>query len=224
MKKISILCIALFLSLNALAQENKGLDNRFYFRLGYSNPNNSFMGYGESPYQDFLSKTGGVFELGSIFMLNNLDLGDGLRLGINVDYAEVTFHYFEYDDDFEQVLFGTIQVSSKVGPSLSFSPVNRLVFDGFIKLKVPWFAIGYFSADDPDIDEEVYTGAIAFGYSAGINIRYGILMIGFDYNNSSIKMNNTEDSNDYLGNFFDLGDDSDKSKFSYYSITIGLNF
>ena len=224
MKKISLLLLVICLSIPSFAQEGQGLDNRFYFRIGYSKPANSYLGYNNSPYQEYISTTGAVFEIGSIFMLNNLDLGEGLRIGINVDYAEIAYHQFTYDDSFEEVILRMGQISSKAGPSISFSPVNRLVFDGFFKLKIPWIAGAYFQADDPDIDEEWYSGAIGIGFSTGINIRYGALMLGFDYSTNTIKMNNSEDSEDYLGNTLDISDDSDKTKIAYYNFTIGLNF
>jgi len=225
MKKISILLLVCCLSTLSFAQESQGLDNRFYVRIGYSMPANSYLGYNNSPYQELISTTGGVFEIGSIFMLNNLDLGDGLRIGINVDFAEVTYHQFKYEDTFEVVKLHMGQVSSKVGPSLSYSPVNRLVFDGFFKLKIPWVAFGYFEApDDPDLNEDYYLGAIDIGFSAGINIRYSALMLGFDFSSNNMKMNSDEDSEVYLGNFLDPYDSGEKTKIAYMNFTIGVNF
>jgi hypothetical protein len=225
MKKLLILSLAICLSYGSFAQEGEGLDNRFYFRGGFSNPTDAYLGYKNTPFPELISKKGYVFELGSIFMLNNLDLADGLRLGINVDYAEITYHKFMYEDDFEYIDLYMGQVSSKVGPSLSFSPVNRLVFDGFFKLKIPWVAFGYFDAPDtPELHEDYYLGAIDVGFSTGINIRYGILMLGFDYSSNNMKMNSDEDSDVYLGNFLDPSDTGDKTKFAYMNFTIGLNF
>ena len=117
------------------------------------------------------------------------------------------------------------QVSSKVGPSLSYSPVNRLVFDVFFKLKIPWVSACYFEApDDPDRDEDYYLGAMDIGYSTGINIRYSVLMLGFDFSSNNMKMNSDEDNDIYLGNFLDPSDMGEKTKFAYMNFTIGLNF
>ena len=225
MKKLSIMLLAICLSYVSFAQEGQGLDNRFYFRIGYSKPANSYLGYNNSPFQEWISSTGGVFEIGSIFMLNNLDLGDGLRLGINVDYAEVTYHQFKYEDTYEVVKLHMGQVSSKVGPSLSYSPVNRLVFDVFFKLKIPWVAACYFEApDDPDLNEDYYLGAMDIGYSTGINIRYGALRVGFDFSSNNMKMNSDEDNEIYLGNFLDPSDMGEKTKLAYMNFTLGVNF
>ncbi len=225
MKKLSIFLLAICLSFASTAQDGEGLDNRFYFRGGFSNPTNAYLGYNNTPNPELITSKGWVVEIGSIFMLNNLNLADGLRLGINVDYAEITYHKFRYEDDVEYVDLYMGQVSSKVGPSLSFSPVNRLVFDGFFKLKIPWVAFGYFDApDDPELHESYYLGAIDVGFSTGINIRYGALIVGFDYSSNNMKMNSDEDSEVYLGNFLDPSDTGEKTKFAYMNFTIGVNF
>ena len=225
MKKLLILTLAVCLSYASFAQDGEGLDNRFYFRGGFSNPTDAYLGYKNTPLPEFITSKGWVFELGSIFMLNNLDLADGLRLGINVDYAEITYHQFKYEVSVEEIKLFMGQVSSKVGPSLSYSPVNRLVFDGFFKLKIPWVAAGYFNAPDtPELDEDYYLGAIDVGFSTGINVRYGVLMVGFDYSSNNMKMNSDEDSDVYLGNFLDPSDTGDKTKIAYMNFTIGLNF
>ena len=227
MKKFFGVFIIVCLSSTLLAQENKGLDNRFYFRFGYSPPANNFAGYGNSSYLDDLSRTGGVFELGSIFILNNLDLGDGLRLGINVDYLEAVYHLFLYDAGLNDNFLHMGQVSSKVGPSLSFNPVSRLVFDAFFKAKIPWVGGAYFDTpDDEDLNEQSFLGTMGFGFSTGLNIRFGVLIIGFEYSNSSLKLENRDEFEDpkYMGNYFDISDNSDKTKTAYFNITLGLNF
>ena len=71
MKKIFLLIIVLGISLTTYAQEGHGLDNQFYFRFGYSNPATSYFGGEKSDWED-ISRVGGVFELGSIFIFNNL--------------------------------------------------------------------------------------------------------------------------------------------------------
>ena len=225
MKRIYIIVLVFFIISASFAQENKGLDNRFYFRFGYSKPSNNYAGWSNSPFLDYLSRTGGVFELGSIFILNNLDLGDGLRLGINVDYLELVYHQFVYEDNFEEIVLHTGQLSSKVGPSLSYNPVSKLVFDVFFKAKIPWIGGAYISApEDPDLDEESFQGAVGFGFSTGLNIRFSVLILGFDYSSSSIKLENREESGEYLGNFFDPSDSGDKTKTGFFNFTVGLNF
>ena len=209
------------------AQNNQGLDSRFYIRLGYSKPTKSCLGADKFPYGD-IKLTGGMFELGSIFIINNLDLGDGLRLGINVDYVEFTYLQFKYEDIMygeDHILFFGL-LSSKVGPSISYNPVSKLVLDGFIKAKIAWVGGGYISTDDEfsPFYEKSYIGYMGFGYSTGVNIRFGALIIGFEYNNCSMKIEDRDITDSYMGNIFDFGDTGDKSKISYYNISLGVNF
>ena len=79
MKKITILLIVFGISFITYAQENRGLDNRFYVRIGFSSPTNSYFG-GDSDSWENLKKTGGVFELGSIFMLSSVFVRVAIRI------------------------------------------------------------------------------------------------------------------------------------------------
>jgi hypothetical protein len=219
MKKILIIIFAMSMAFGTYSQDNRGLDNQFYFRLGYSKPANSYLGADKDYWQD-ISRSGWMFELGSIFMINNLALADGLRLGVNVDYIDISYHQFKYDINDLAVRF--VKLSSKVGPSLSYNPVSKLVFDVYLKAKIPWVA-GLW-VDEPDLnieDEEVYSGAMGFGYSAGFNVRYSILIIGFEFTSDNMKLNNVDDSEDYLGN---IGEEGDKSKLANFNFTVGLSF
>jgi hypothetical protein len=223
MKRIITLLIILNISVISYAQENRGLDNRFYIRVGYSSPTNSYFG-GDSDSWDNISKSGFMFELGSIFILNNLDLADGLRLGINVDYVDFTYHQFNFEDSFEELTLYLGQISSKVGPSISYNPVSKLVLDAYIKAKIPWVGGGYIAADDPDWDERNFIGYVGFGFSTGLNVRFGALIVGFEYANSSIKLEDRDEPEEYFGNFLDPDDTGEKSKMPNINFTVGVNF
>lgn len=221
MKKIILILILMGISLTNFAQDSQGLDNQFYFRFGYSHPANSSFGGEKSDWED-ISRVGGVFELGTIFIFNNLDLADGLRLGLNVDYADITYHQFE--NDFEDYTARILKISSKFGPSLSYNPVSKLVFDVFVKAKIPW--VGGLWVDFPDTafeDDEQYLATIGFGYSAGFNIRYSVIMIGFEFTSDKMKLKNV-DTEDYIGNFLDYNDTGDKSKLANFNFTVGFSF
>jgi hypothetical protein len=222
MKKIFLLIIVLGISLTTYAQDGGGLDNQFYFRFGFSKPANSYFGAEKSDWDD-VSRTGGVFELGSIFIFNNLDLADGLRLGINVDYLDISYHQFDYD--IEDVSVRVIKLSSKVGPSLSYNPVSKLVLDAYIKAKIPW--VGGLWLDFPDVgfeDDEQFIGTGGFGFSTGFNIRFSVLMLGFEYTCDRMKLKNVDDSDYYFGNVLDVNDTGDKSKLANFNFTVGVSF
>ena len=69
MKKISFLLIVFSISLSILAQDSGDLENQFYFRFGYSNPTNSYLGIDDNTFWDEVKKGGVTFEPGQIFML-----------------------------------------------------------------------------------------------------------------------------------------------------------
>ncbi|RLD57196.1 MAG: hypothetical protein DRI97_05865 [Bacteroidetes bacterium] len=226
MKKTSLTILVLSISILTLAQssgdvENQSLnsgdlENQFYFRFGYSQPTTSYLGVDDNDFWDSFSRVGGVFELGHIFIINKAALSDGLRLGINVDYAEFSYHQLSYSlEDFD---IGLLKISSKIGPSLSYSPAEHLVFDVFVKAKIPWVAgIAIIS----EVDEEYYLAKPGFGVATGINVRYRFLMLGFEYNSDNMKFENQDHPGQYFGN---VGDDSDKTPMPSLSFTFGFSF
>jgi len=226
MKKISLTILVLSISILSLAQtggdslnlsQSSGdLENQFYFRFGYSQATSSYLGVDDDEFWDFFSRVGGVFELGHIFIINKAALSDGLRIGINVDYAEISYHNLYYSD--EDVTLGLAKLSSKIGPSLSYSPASHLVFDVFVKAKIPW--VGGIAIVS-DVEDEVYLGVTGFGVSTGINVRYRFLMLGFEFNTDNMKFENVDISREYFGN---LSDGSDKTPMPSLSFTLGFSF
>ena len=216
MKKTTLTILVLSISILSLAQSSGDLENQFYFRFGYSNPTTSYLGVDDVEFWDNFSRVGGVFELGHIFIINKAALSDGLRIGINVDYAELSYHQLDYTDiDFT---LGLLKLSSKIGPSLSYSPASKLVFDVFVKAKIPWVAGIAIVGDELD---EVYLAKPGIGVSTGINVRYRFLMLGFEYNSDKMKFENVDVPEEYFGN---LGDGTDKTPMPSLSFTFGFCF
>lgn len=197
-----------------------GLENQFYFRFGVSYPTNSYFGVDDYSTWDEFGRIGGVLEFGSIFMLNSLPLADGLRLGINVDYADLSYHQFSSTIDDSAI--GIFKISSKVGPSISYSPVTDLVFDAYAKFKIAWVAGMAFTASDGTVEDDGYAGTLGAGYAAGVNIRYSFLMLGFEFNKDSMKLANTNNSDEYFGNVSDYN--SDETPMPCYNLTLGFCF
>ena len=141
---------------------------------------------------------------------------DGLRIGINVDYMELSYHQLTAVDYDQDVLL--LKVASKVGPSLSYSPASQLVFDLFVKAKIPWAGgIGTVSTEL----EDVYIGTTGIGVATGINIRYRFLIVGFEFNSDQLKFENRDFPGEYFGN---LSDASDKTPMPSMSFTFGFSF
>ena len=212
-----------------MAQDDSDLDNQFYFRFGWSSPSwNSFGIDGKDDFPTDTRRFGGVFEMGSIFMINRLKIADRLRLGINVDYISVSAHAFDTDE----INIYNLCIGSKVGPSLSYSPVKSLTFDVFAKINPVWIAGTGLDDGDMDEDEDVYIGYLGMKYSIGVNIRWAILIFGFEYNPGSLKLKNDKGMGDYLGNPGDYlvnsghypDDRGEKTSLSALNFTLGFSF
>ena len=226
MKKTSLTILVLSISILSIAQtsgdslnlspSSGDLENQFYFRFGYSQATSSYLGVDDEEFWDYFSRVGGVFELGHIFIINKAALSDGLRIGINVDYAEISYHNLYYSD--EDITLGLAKLSSKIGPSLSYSPAEHLAFDVFVKAKIPWIA-GIATVSD-EVDD-VYRGTLGIGVATGINVRYRFLMLGFEFNTDNMKFENVDFSGEYFGN---LSDGSDKTPMPSLSFTLGFCF
>jgi hypothetical protein len=227
MKKIILTIVAISISILCFAQSGGDLENqsqrsgdletKFYFRFGYSLPTTSYLGIDNMDFWDNYTRFGGTFELGSIFMLNSIPLSDGLRIGINVDYMEFSYHQLTATD-YNQNL-GILKLASKVGPSLSYSPASKLVIDLFVKAKIPWVGgMVFFLSDEVD---QVFIAKPGIGVATGINIRYRFLMLGFEYNSDNMKFEDQDYPGEYFGN---LSRDSDKTPMQSFSFTLGFSF
>jgi len=220
MKRTSLALLVLSIAVSTLAQNPGDLENQFYFRFGYSNPTSSYFGIDDDAYWDIVSKIGGTFELGSIFMINSAALADGLRLGINVDYAEFSYNQLKELVPPSTLYTGLVKLSSKIGPSLSYSPASHLVFDVFVKAKIPWVGGIVRWYKDGDVDDGFIAGP-GIGIATGLNIRYRFLMVGFEFNSDRMKFEAVNDEGTYFGNY---SDDSDKTPMPSLSFTFGFSF
>jgi hypothetical protein len=176
---------------------------------------------GKSDWSGGYKRMGGIFEFGSIFMLNSIKLAPGMRIGINVDYLSIDYHRFSSSSLDQKYHFGYL--GSKIGPSFSYSPVNRLVIDTYFKFNPVWVAGSEWLLYDED---NFFLGFMGIKYSVGLNVRYSILMVGFEYNPGYAKFrwydkDNSELSDEYMGNGNDNGD---KTPVPGMHFTLGLSF
>jgi hypothetical protein len=227
MKKLMAVGFAVLFAASAMAQDGK-LKNQFYLRVGYSLPGWKYYGFdGKSDWSDAMyaspKRFGGAFELGSIFMLNSIPLMDGMRIGINVDYLSVAAQQFSFagTDATSNFIF----VGSKIGPSFSYSPVKRLVFDTYVKFNPAWAVLNYEKYMGLE-DDSFYGGFMGIKYSVGMNVRFSVLMMGVEYNPGSAKLKHwNKDDNKfediYLGN---AKDDGDKTPVPGLNFWVGLSF
>jgi hypothetical protein len=118
-------------------------------------------------------------------------------------------------------------VGSKIGPSFSFCPVQRLTLDAYFKLNPIWVS-GYaqISQSDEDIDNEIYMGFFGLKYSIGMNVRYTILMLGFEFNPGFARLRYYDkDQNkltkEFMGN---VNDNKERTPVPAINFTVGVSF
>ncbi|MBN2523371.1 MAG: hypothetical protein JXB24_08835 [Bacteroidales bacterium] len=227
MKKLFVVTVIMVFAAGLYAQGD--LDNAFYFRMGYSKPTKTYWGVDDkSMWDDYdVKRNGFVFELGQMFYFNSLKMADGLRLGLNADYISFYYHGIKAEDSDDKL--GHILFGSKIGPVLSYSPVDKLVFDGYVKLNPVW--VSSIVEQYEEEDNDVWLGFMGVGYSFGFNVRYSILMVGFDFNRSWNKLQYLDEddgleSDITWGNWGDDDGDEDKdyTPMPSFNITIGLAF
>jgi hypothetical protein len=223
MKKALALIVLLTIFCTAYNQDGD-LKKQTYFRFGYSLPTWKYAGFdNKNEWADGTKRVGGVFEVGSIFMLNSIKLAPGMRLGINVDYLSVNYHRFSMETTLTSHSQDFLFVGSKIGPSFSYSPVDRLVFDAFVKFNPVWVA-----GDVASIDEEThfYLGYLGIKYSVGLNVRYSILMVGMEFNPGFTKLRlYDEDAKEFTDTYLsNANDNSKKTPVPGLNFTLGLSF
>lgn len=222
MKKFIILLSALLIVASVSAQ--KSFDNEFYFRFGYSNPSWKQLGADKDDWSDAWKKIGFTGEIGTIFMLNNILKQENMAIGIDVDYLTFYWHQFSFNQAgaLVDIDIGTLRVGSKVGPSFTYSPVKRLAFDVYVKADISWVTATAFVYNNNSDDYDGFGKVFAVGFSTGFNIRYSVLMLGFEYNTISPKLEDVDNPGEYLGNFKNTS--SDRTPLPSVSFTIGLSF
>ncbi|MBN1143935.1 MAG: hypothetical protein JXA72_05915 [Bacteroidales bacterium] len=221
MKKILINLLLVAISFAGIAQDGN-LKKQTYFRVGLSSPSWKYLGIDDkSDWGDDIKRIGGLFEVGNIFMLNSMKIAPDMRLGINVDYLSVNYHKFSEDDNNLNFFY----FGSKIGPSFSYSPVSKLVFDVYAKINPVWVAGSVWAYQEDLIDDDFFMGFMGIKWSVGLNVRYSLLMLGFEFNPGYAKFRyydseENELTDEYLGND---NDNKDTTPVPAMNFTIGIS-
>ena len=155
-------------------------------------------------------------------MFKNVPKSEKIALGIDVDFITVYWQKFETFDKGSEVDLWNLRFDSKIGTSITFIPVNRLAFDIFIKADISWFSLTGIMYNNDMEDMEGYGDIFALGISTGFNVRYSILMVGFEFNTISPQLENAENPGEYMGNINDIN--TNRSPLPSVNFTIGLSF
>jgi hypothetical protein len=189
--------------------ENAFYDNAMYFKAGVASPAGAF---GQSPkaYRSISdsfngkdgtgAKPGVDLEVGLITYLNELFPDKKYKVGIDIGLA-ATFHKIDWQGlggsyqkaDYSPFIFTGL----KVGPVISYKVANRFMIDGFVKLNPVTAEAGkvtYRVTTDAGTDFLTVEAnqALALKKSAGLNLRFGAFLVGFEYNFGKVKYKLTE--------------------------------
>jgi hypothetical protein len=225
MRKLIVLFAVTFISLNALCQK---LDNPFYFRFGFSNPSWEYFDQGKDYWQEDVSKYGVNFELGTIFLIPSSTMSENMVFGINVDYFYANFNNFHGEDDSGEASTGIYRVGSKVGPSFTYIPAEKMALDVYVKADVAWAAVVAPYEKEIDDGDDYFIDYLPVGFSTGLNFRYGMLMLGVEFNTISPKLESDDHKGVYLQEILDEFNGEDrlrkKTKMPNMNFTIGMSF
>ncbi len=218
MKQIFTLLIAALIALPSFSQdfESGDLKKRSYVRIGYSSP--LYTNYGFKDKQDMIdnlsdfidskdpgyntspleSRIGAILEVGTLYPINKINIAPNMRFGINVDWLSLKAQVFNLQGS--QNLYNLF-VQSKVGPSFTYAPAKAIAIDVYAKINPVWIGAIYYNQQDGDGNIDVYRGSFQFMYSAGLNVKFAFILLGFEYDFGGLKLNNSEDT--YFGNVND---------------------
>lgn len=225
MKRLTILFAVIFLSLTAICQE---LDNTVYFRFGYSDPSWNYFDQGKDYWTEGTKKIGGNFEVGTIFLIKSIIPAENVAIGIDATFLYANFNNFHNGDETGDVNIGIYRVGSKIGPSFTFSPVEKMAFDVYVKADIAWASLIAPYEEKIDDGDDYYLDYLPVGLSTGLNFRYGILMLGVEYNTISPELESDDNRGIYWQEMMNvlngIDDESKKSKMQNLNFTIGMCF
>lgn len=202
---------------------NRDFDNAFYLKFGYSIPGWSSYNMEEADWDFFLDDGfdilpyGGMFQLGNIFYFNSISFGD-FCFGLDLDYLSLTLNAFNISDDNYTLTLTNYHVSSNIGPSISFSPIDNLYFEAFWKLNWNWAT---FLVIGDDEDSETYLNTMDYRNSIGINARYRVIGLGIEYGWGEHELISIDDEDLTFGN---LNGSSDYTYMPFTNIIFSLYF
>nr|WP_321355551.1 hypothetical protein [uncultured Draconibacterium sp.] len=225
MKKFIIAFTTILFWLSGTAQD---FDNRFYFRAGYSSPSWSYFDQDKDFWGEGTSKYGANFELGTIFMINSALQSKEMVLGIDAVFLYTNFNNFKYEDELGSVNTGIYRVGSKIGPSFTYSPAENLAFDVYVKADIAWVALIAPYEEKIDDGDDYFIDYLPVGFSTGVNFRYGMLMLGIEFNTISPQLESDDFEGYYFQQYIDAFNEEEmvhkKTKMPNLNFTVGLNF
>ncbi|MGC4232500.1 MAG: hypothetical protein QM594_05920 [Niabella sp.] len=227
MKKIIVGCCMLLSILSATAQSQRSPYRRGYLRLGINNLpgklNNSM-----SPKENMLasrygSGTGFAFEMGKVYYFNRPDSDDLIGYGLDWTVFSLTYNPLSKWNDYESNTGNTsisgnplvATLSTKLGPVVSFNPVEDLIIDARLQLMATAHHFNFYHETNngsfellngmKDGSENNALDNIVLGFkpNIGFTVRRGVIGLALDYAPGKMKMNYGESSGNYEDGYND---------------------
>lgn len=221
-RQIGLLLLAC--SFVAAKSQDGNLANSTYVRFGWALPSWKYYGWDDkTDWNESIRRTGAILEIGTIYMLNGVRFADDMGIGIHVDYLSFAYHRFQDTDTDYSNHF--VFVGTKIGPSFSYSPVNKLVLDAYFKFNPVWATGSLVLFNQEGMEDRAYGGFLKLKYSVGFNVRYGIAMLGFDFNPGAVKLREYDvDEKEFTENYLGNTNAGDKTPVPGINLTLGLCF
>lgn len=223
-KTITLLIFTVLFNFTNFAQDyaSGDLNKRIYVRGGLSTPVWQYYGFQDANALkdglDVESRIGGIFEVGTIYMLNSINVGNHMRFGINVDFISIKVQMFNKPNNFK--IYNGF-AGSKIGPSFTYAPSRAIAIDAFFKLNPVWAGAIFNNGEDYENGKDAYYGYVQMMYSAGINVKLAFVMLGFEYDFGGLKLKNN-DEGAYWPNLSDLN--SKRTPMHGFNVTLGFCF
>jgi len=156
------------------------LKKGFYLRAGFMLPSTNYMG-GDA-------KTGYDFQMGSQFYLTPV-IANHLKIGL--DFSWLDLSYAAFKSDIANGYTGIITVIG-VGPVVSYAPIEELAISTYAKA-MPSFNVRVGDEMVPNdlnipVSQSVGRGGFNINGLWGLEIRYSLLDLGYEFNWGSSSM------------------------------------
>lgn len=228
MRKIITLASCIIFCISAFAQNERSPFRKGYIRLGLNNIgeklNTNFSVKDNILSGKYGSAPGYVFETGTVFYFNKPKSGKKIAYGL--DWTIISFTYNSLNkwksyatstgntgEPFEEIQPFIVTASSKLGPVISFNPVEKLIIDARVQLVAGASAFLFFYNNyttgyyfellgkneiiNEDDEEQVFKMAvIGVKPNFGISVRRKAIGLALDYAPGKINMNYGEQYND----------------------------
>jgi hypothetical protein len=210
MRKNLLTTLLLVVVCIASAQEQIPDAKKFYIKGGYTLKGKNYYGINDSKdtklydqYWKNRTLKGGNLELGSIFNIDQIKLGEKFGVGIDVNYLTINYmgQTFTEDANAEEKTY-FLSVGSAVGPVFTYHANKSIAFDLFFKVNPIWLSadiITSTSKNNPD-NTSGYLGFEGMKYKMGLNVRLDFFVISAEFNPGSVMLQNYDISEEYIGN------------------------